>query len=92
MKTAKILLERLFSKDKTGGALLEKTKVRNAIESMCQVYLVDFDDTLTFEALPEALDSTLAVIEEPSLTSKYDFTQISETLFQVRLKDLNMFR
>lgn len=82
MKTAKILLERLFSKDKTGGALLEKTKVRNAIESMCQVYLVDFDDTLTFEALPEALDSTLAVIEEPSLTSKYDLHRYLKHYFR----------
>ena len=90
MKSIKILFERVFVKDKTSGERLEKNKVRNAIESLCQTYLLDYDDTLTFEALPNALDSTLAVIEEPALTSKYDFVQESETLFKVRLKDLGI--
>lgn len=90
MKSIKILFERIFVKDKTSGERLEKNKVRNAIESLCQTYLLDYDDTLTFEALPNALDSTLAVIEEPALTSKYDFVQESETLFKVRLKDLGI--
>lgn len=90
MKSAKILFSRLFTKDKTSGERLEKNRVRNAIENLCQTYLVDFDDILTFEALPSVLDSTLAVIEEPALTAKYDFAQVSETLFQVRLKDLGI--
>ena len=88
MKSTKIILERLFNKDKSSGEHLEKNRVRNAIEDICKTYLLDFDDVLTFEALPGALDNTLAVIEEPDLVSKYDFVQVSQTLFQARLKDL----
>lgn len=90
MKSLQILFGRLFSKDKTSGERLEKNRVRNAIENLCQTYLLDFDDILTFEVLPNSLDATLAVIEEPALVSKYDFAQVSETLFQVRLKDLGI--
>lgn len=90
MKSVKIIFERLFAKDKSSGERLERNRVRNAIENLCQTYLLDFDDTLTFEALPSALDNTLAVIEEPALTAKYDFAQVSETLFQARLKDLGI--
>lgn len=90
LKTFRILSDRFLSKGSNSVDRLEKNKVRNAIERVCLENLLDFNDVLTFEALPNALDSTLAVIEEPSLTKKYDFYQITATLFQARLKEISV--
>ena len=90
MKTFDILKDKFFNKDKGSSERLEKNRVRVAIEGACSEFLTDFNSVLTFEALPNALDGTLAVIEEPSLTAKYDFYQVSETIFQVRLKEINL--
>lgn len=90
MESIPLLMSKFFKKDKKGGTLLEKNKVRSAIENICKEYLVDFDDVLTFEALPNALDNTLAVITEPELNAKYEFYQESETIFCVRLRELDL--
>ena len=45
---------------------------------------------LTFEALPNALDNTIAVITEKELNSKYEFIQEDETIFSVRLRELDI--
>lgn len=90
MKTLEILKDKFFNKDKATSERLEKNRVRVAIEGACNEYLTDFNSVLTFEALPNALDGTLAVIEEPNLTAKYDFYQVSETIFQVRLREINL--
>lgn len=90
MESIPLLMSKFFKKDKKGGTLLEKNKVRSAIENICKEYLVDFDDVLTFEALPNALDNTLAVITESELNAKYEFYQESETIFCVRLRELDL--
>lgn len=87
MSTFSLLREKFLSRKKTNAVRLEDNKVRVAIENACREYLLDSGDVLTFEAQPNALDSTLEVIEEPSLTAKYEFYQISETEFQVRMKE-----
>lgn len=90
MEALPMLMLKFFKKDKKGGVLLEKNKVRSAIENICKEFLLDFDDVLTFEALPNALDNTLAVITEPELNAKYEFYQESETIFCVRLRELDL--
>lgn len=90
MEALPMLMSKFFKKDKKGGVLLEKNKVRSAIENICKEFLLDFDDVLTFEALPNALDNTLAVITEPELNAKYEFYQESETIFCVRLRELDL--
>lgn len=91
MKSWTTLKHKFFHKEKRKSvALLEKSKVRSAIESMCKEYLLDYDDVLTFEALPNALDNTLAVITEPALTSKYEFGQLDQTIFCVSLREIDI--
>lgn len=90
MKFVNLLVHKMTKKDNASHERLEKSKVRVAIESLCEQYLVNFDDVLTFEALPSALDNTLELIEEQVLTNKYEFEQISDTLFRVRLKEINV--
>lgn len=90
MKSVEILLSKVNKKDSSSRERLEKSKVRAAIESICQENLQDFNDMMVFEALPNAIDNTLAVIEEPLLASKYEFEQINESLFRVRLKELSI--
>ena len=81
MKSFKTITDLLVKKDKSSSERLQKNRVRVAIENMCQEYLTDFNDVLFFEALPKALDDTIAVIEEPKLTTRYEFTQESDTVF-----------
>lgn len=90
MKSFNLLLEKMNKKDYSSHERLEKSKVRAAIESICQENLQDFDDIMVFEALPNAIDNTLAVIEEPMLSSKYEFEQIDESLFRVRLREISI--
>lgn len=90
MKTAALLREKFFTKNNASMARLEKNRTRIAIEALCEKNLVEFGDVLTFEALPNALNSTLEVIEERALTSKYEFEQVSETLFRVRQKEISI--
>lgn len=85
-----LLVKRFAKNGKTTSQRLEKNKVRASIESLCRTHLSDYDAVLTFEALPNAIDATLEVIEEPALADKYDFFQYSETLFQVRLKEYDL--
>ena len=90
MESLEYILGMLFKKENVSFERLEKNRIRAAIEKQCEEHLQDFDDVFTFEALPRAIDNTLLVIEEPALTSKYDFEQISATLFRVRLKELDI--
>lgn len=90
MKTIALLKDKYSSKGNSSSARLDKNRVRIAIEFLCEKYLVEFGDVLTFESLPKALNSTVSVIEERVLTSKYEFEQLSETLFRVRLKEISI--
>lgn len=90
LEVFRLLTTKFLKKEKKSSTLLEKNKVRSAIENICKEYLVDFDDVLTFEALPNALDNTIAVITEKELNSKYEFIQEDETIFSVRLRELDI--
>ena len=68
---------------------LEYSKVRSTIENYCQEYLKNSGDIFKF-ALPNALDATIAVLESKRFLEKYEFNQISETCFIVRLRELDL--
>lgn len=76
--------------DKVPMERLEYSKVRNTIEEYCEKYLVNPNDIFKFEALPNAIDSTIQVLESPQFQEKYEFNQVSETCFIVRLKLLDI--
>lgn len=90
LESLKVIKAGFTKKSKKSDTLLEKNRIRSAIENMCKEYLVDFEDILRFEVLPNALDNTLALVSEPELNSKYEFFQESETIFQVRLRELDI--
>lgn len=69
---------------------LEYNRVRATIEEQCAKYLKYSDDVFKFEALPSAIDATLACLESPQFLERYEFNQVSETCFIVRLKELDI--
>ena len=90
MKIFEAIGQTIKKRDNTPFEKLEYNKVRNTIESYCEQYLKDVDDILKFEALPNALDATLAALEDKQFQEKYEFAQESPTLFLVRLKEFNL--
>ena len=69
---------------------LEANRVRTTIESYCDKYLKSVDDELMFEALPSAIDATIEVLEEKKFQEKFEFMQVSDTCFVVRLRELDL--
>lgn len=69
---------------------LEQSKVRATIEKYCAEYLHDSTSIFEFEALPNALDATLAVLESRQFLEKYEFNQVSETCFAVKMRELDL--
>ena len=69
---------------------LEYSKVRATIEGYCEKYLSDNQTIFKFEALPNALDATIAILETPQFLEKYEFNQVSETCFVVRLREIDL--
>ena len=90
MKLFNALAEQAKRKDNTPMERFEYNKVRVTIEAQCTKYLQELDDVFTFEALPSDIDATLACLESPQFMEKYEFTQVTETCFAVRLKELDL--
>lgn len=90
MKTFNELVKKLSKKDNTPVERLELSKVRSTLEEQCEKYLVDTDDIYQFEALPSAINFIIEILDMPSFTEKYEYAQVSETVFEVRLKSLDL--
>lgn len=91
MKFWQALLDTKFKKrDDTPMEKLEYNKVQTAIDRLCDQYLRSPSDILYFEALPSAIDSTLTCVESMEFQEKYEFAQESETIFAVRLRELDI--
>lgn len=90
MKIFRALLSKTKKKDNVSQERLELNRIRATIEELCEKYLKDSDDIFEFEALPEAIDNTLAILETPYFLERYEFQQITETCFLIRLKELDI--
>lgn len=90
MEVFEILKDSMAKKDNSSSERLERNRVRATIESMCESRLTDSSDILTFEALPNAINDVISVLEEPVLSEKYEFVQVSETLFKIKLRELDI--
>ena len=90
MKLLNALADVAKIKDNTPVERLEYSRVRATIEEYCDKYLVTTDDMFEFEALPSAIDATLACMESKQFLEKYEFSQISETCFVVRMRELDI--
>ena len=90
MKIFKELAKNMQKRDNTPMERLEYNRVRATIEELCDKYLHDSDSILKFEALPTAMDSTLSVLESKEFQEKFEFAQVSETCFIVRMRELDL--
>lgn len=90
MKVFDVLKEKAVRKDTSSAERLERNRVRASIEVMCEDRLKTSDDILTFEALPSAINDVIFVLEEPIIAEKYEYIQISETLFQIKMRELDI--
>lgn len=90
MKFFKALASTMKKKDTVSQERLELNRVRATIEDLCEKHLKDSNDIFEFEALPSAIDATLAILETPYFLERYEFQQVTETLFIIRLKELDI--
>lgn len=85
-------LKEKYSKSRNNETqeLMNKQRVKNTILSVCDKYLIDADDELTFEVEGKDIQYAVVVIVEEPIISKYDIAQISNTLFVAKLKELEL--
>jgi len=80
-----------YRKNMSGSEdMMSKTNVKNTISELCEEYLKDVGDVFTFEVLPKDLPYVVSVIDEEPLKSKYVINQISKTLFEAMLKEVEI--
>ena len=65
--------------------------MKGAIEKQCDKYLKNNQDIFEFEALPEVLDNAIVVLSDFNFQEKYEFEQISNTVFRIKLRDFNLY-
>ena len=83
-------LERFKKSDSETKDKMNKQKVKNAISSICEQYLLDADDVLEFEVSNKDLPYAVEVIYEEPIRSKYVINQISATMFSAVLKEIEL--
>lgn len=69
---------------------MNKTTVKNTIAELCDEYLKDVGDVFKFEVLPKDLPYVVTVINEEPLKSKYIINQISKTMFEAILREVEL--
>lgn len=87
-------LDALFSvrkrRDTVATEHLEKNRIKATLEGMCSKYLLADGDIFEFEALPKALPYVVDILEERDFLEKYEFMQVSDSLFQVRERPMDL--
>ena len=92
MEIFKVLQQNfLQKKDNTADDRLEYNRIRSTIEDYCAEYLKDSSSILKFEALPNVMDATVEFLESRAFQDKYEFQQVTETCFIVRLREIDLF-
>ena len=84
------LKEKYGKKQSISQNMITKTSVRNSISKICEEYLEDANYILVFEVDPKMLEYAVMVIDEEPLRTKYVFTQVSKTLFQAELREVEI--
>lgn len=78
------------SKNSEARDLMQRQKVKNAILQACETHIKEPEDTFTFEILPSDLPYATEVVDEEAISSKYQITQTSATLFVAKLKVIEL--
>lgn len=69
---------------------MNRQRVKNVISSLCERYLTESGQVFCFEVASKDLSAAIIVVDEEPLKSMYNITQVSETLFQASLKELDI--
>lgn len=80
------LLKKRYSRPKENTNLIRQMGIATKIDNLCTKYLREVDDVFTFEVTGDDVAYAVIVIEEEPLINKFVINQISETLFQARLR------
>lgn len=70
--------------------MFRKSTVKNSICSICDTYLTEVGVELEFEVLPRALPFAVSVLEEEPLKSKFVIEQVSKTIFNAKLREIEI--
>lgn len=82
--------EKLDRNSNSSDDQIRKNTVKHAIALVCDTYLKDVGDVFTFEVLEEDLPYAISVIEEEPLKSKYIINQVSKSLFEAVLSEIEI--
>lgn len=69
---------------------INKQQVKASILNLCDKYIKENGDVLTFESTPSELSYVVEAITEEPLKSKYVISQVSPTMFQARAVELEL--
>ena len=91
MEEVIIYFKNKFAKNtNTSDDQMKKTTVKNTISDLCEANLKNVGDIFTFEVVPKYLPYVVTVIDEEPLNTKYVISQVSKTLFEVVLKEIEI--
>lgn len=90
MKEILELLKKKYSKPKQNTALLRQMGIATKIDNLCNKYLQSADDRLVFEVLGDDIAYAIIVIDEEPLVNKFVINQTSETMFEARLRQIQI--
>lgn len=74
--------------DPERALIYERGRIHTTLKHYFSEYLLDIDDTFTFEALPAVLGLTLEVLED-DFSKDYCYEQESEGVVKVRLRPIS---
>ena len=69
---------------------MNKQRVKTTILTLCEEHIKEAGDVLIFESGARELQYVVEAINEEPLKSKYNILQISETLFQSSLVEIEL--
>lgn len=90
MKIFNVLLEQGKHKDNAPQERYEYNQIGSTIEAYCDKYLEDANDILRIEALSSAIDHVVSFLESPKFLEKYEFGQESDTVFLIKLREIDI--
>lgn len=70
--------------------LISKQRVKSTILSVCDTYLKEANDVVTFEVIGKDIQYVAIVVVEEPLKSKYEINQISDSLFTAKLREFEL--
>lgn len=79
-----------ITKDNIPLERLEIEMVRETIFEYCAKYLDTASKVFVFEADKKTIDAVLNCLHTPKFLEKYEFQQLEETIFAIKMREYNL--